>query len=413
MQSHAEVQEYAANLIVKVIEALTRESTNMSVSEAGSGGAEPKPKDIVFKGTYEEINRFFYESQWTDGLPIVPPTTEKVQEFLRYTDRSPDEALGTLPPGNREATVWTVAVNGVMAGCRPEYMPALIAVSEAVADPRFGMQFAGSTAGWSPVIIVNGPIIKQLDFNYGQGVMRSARQANTTLSRFLRLFMLNVPRYVVGMDKAAFGQNIIVAIAENEDDSPWESLSVSRGFKTGVSVVTVTSAEAVSDNFETFGTGEEQLKGLARQTAKVLGQVPFCLSSFFGPERSVVVALTPLVARTIAKAGYSKSDVQQYLFKNVKIRAAEFDMFLPPGFFGGTACGFVAAGKMEKQFCESTDADRMLPLVHSPKDYLIIITGDAARNRNFVTLQGGDQGFAVSKAIRLPVNWQSLIRATK
>ena len=96
---------------------------------------EANPKDIVFKGTFEEVNKFFYENQWQEGTPIVPPTVEKVAEFLRFTDRSPDEVIGVLLPDSRQATVWNVAVNGVMAGCRPEYMPVLVAIVEAMADP--------------------------------------------------------------------------------------------------------------------------------------------------------------------------------------------------------------------------------------------------------------------------------------
>ena len=99
--------------------------------------AEPEPRDVVFKGTLDEVQEFFYKSMWSDGLPIIPPTLERVEKFLRFTARSHDEALGVLLPENRQATVWNVAVNGVMAGCRPEYMPVLIAAVEAICDPDF------------------------------------------------------------------------------------------------------------------------------------------------------------------------------------------------------------------------------------------------------------------------------------
>jgi hypothetical protein len=109
-------------------------TTTSKISE-GPGFSEPNPKDIVFKGTFEDVNGFFLEKLWSDGLPIVPPTLEKIHEFLKYTDLSPDTNLGLMLPSNRYATVWSVAVNGVMAGCRPEYMPVLIAIAEAIADP--------------------------------------------------------------------------------------------------------------------------------------------------------------------------------------------------------------------------------------------------------------------------------------
>src|SRR5262249_16216911 len=142
---------------------------------------EPVPRDIVFKGTYEEVQDFFDERMWADGLPVAPPTIKRVEEFLKFTDRAPEEVLGIVQPDFREATIWNVAVNGVMAGCRPEYMPVLIAVTEAMIDPKFFVEDAGSTPGWEPLIILNGPIIKELDFNYGGGVMRIGRRANTSI----------------------------------------------------------------------------------------------------------------------------------------------------------------------------------------------------------------------------------------
>ena len=104
------------------------------------------------------MNDYFYAKQWTDGLPIVPPTAEKVAQFLKYTDRSPDDVLGALHPSLRPATVRSIAVNGVMAGCLPEYMPVLVAIIEAIADYRFHLEDAGSSAGWAPLIILNGPV---------------------------------------------------------------------------------------------------------------------------------------------------------------------------------------------------------------------------------------------------------------
>jgi hypothetical protein len=400
-RSSAEVRQSAGDLVDQVIEALTKEALS---SRTATRVSDPEPKEVIFKGSFEEVNTVFYENRWTDGLPVVPPTIDKAEAFLRYTDRPPDEVIGTLSPGMREATIWKIAVNGIMAGCRPEYMPVLIAVAEAVADPRFGIQHAGSTSGWAPLILLNGPLIRQLGFNHGPGVTRPGRQANTTLSRFLRLFMINVAGYTVGVtDKATFGQNYFVALAEAEEESPWEPFSVDRGFAATANVVTVTSAETLSDAFASFGTGKEQLRTIAWQVARELSAVPVILS--FGKERSIVVALSPLVAKLIAEAGYTKNDVRQYLFRNARMRASEFDMIL----FQTTACELVASGRLEKQFCESPDPNRMLPLVHSPEDFLIVVTGDPARNRSFVSLQGGDQGLATSKEIELPSRWDALM----
>ena len=139
----------------------------------------------MFRGTFEEVNAHFYERQWSDGLPIVPPTPQKIEEFLSFTDRAPDESLGILLPESRAATIWAVAANGVMAGCRPEYMPILVALVEAMADPTYGVEHSGNTPGSETLIILNGPIIKDLEFNYTQGVLRDGFMPNTSVGRGL------------------------------------------------------------------------------------------------------------------------------------------------------------------------------------------------------------------------------------
>ncbi len=170
---------------------------------------EPGSRDIVFKGMFDEVNKFFYDREWGDGLPIVPPTIKKVEEFLKYTDHPADEVIGVLLPDSREATVWNIAVNGVMAGCRPEYMPVLTAIVQVMADPKFGQEQLGNTPGPEGVqITVNGPIIKDLGFNYEQGALRTGVQANTSIGRFWRLYLRNVAGFLLNKtDKGTFGGN--------------------------------------------------------------------------------------------------------------------------------------------------------------------------------------------------------------
>jgi hypothetical protein len=181
-------------LLPRVIAGLTQpcESAGLTPAPAPAADAGTAPRDIVFTGTLDEVQEHFYERRWSDGLPIIPPTLDRVERFLRFTEREPDEVLGVTPPANRQATVWNVAVNGVMAGCRPEYMPILLAVVEAIVDPAYKVEDAGSTPGWESLIVLSGPIIKELGFNSGQGVMRVGKQANTSIGRFLRLYLRNL-----------------------------------------------------------------------------------------------------------------------------------------------------------------------------------------------------------------------------
>jgi hypothetical protein len=181
---------------------------------------EPEREDVVFRGTLDEVQEHFDEQLWSDGLPVIPPTLDRVRAFLRFTERDAAEVLGILSPDDREATIWNIAVNGVMAGCRPEYMPVLVAMAEVIAEPRFHLRDAGATPGWEPLIILNGPIVKELDFNYESGVMRVGRQANTSIGRFLRLYMRNVAglRIAPGhTDKGSIATGFNVVVPENQD----------------------------------------------------------------------------------------------------------------------------------------------------------------------------------------------------
>lgn len=408
VQSSEEIYKCAKALLDEVIKALTGPATG--AKRLAATPVEAATREIIFRGTLEEVNQFFQEKRWTDGLPIIPPTVEAVDEMLRYTDLSPAKVLGTLPPGNGEATVWSVAVNGVMAGCRPPYMPVLLALVEAIAEPRFGLQHAGSTVGWTPMIIMNGPLIKELDFNCGQGVLRPERQANITAARFLRLYMVNIAGYLTGAtDMATFGRNYYPVLAEAEDQSPWVPLSVERGFRPGSSVITVLSCMSMSEHFESIGTASDHLRILAREVARQLISAATPVAGF-GHEVSPLVCLSPLVATVIASGGYSKDDVKEYLFKNARIPAHEFDEKVRRTWPDFTACKAVKSGKLPECFCETEDPNRMVPLVHSPEEFLIVVSGHEARNRSFVVAQCGEQGLAVSKEVRLPNDWPRLLR---
>ena len=406
-QTKEEIKKHAGIVLGHVIQALTQPAPEPQM--ASPGEPETGPREIVVKGNLREVNDFFYDRQWTDGLPVIPPTVKAVEEMLKYTDRSPDEVLAVLQPSRREATPWSVAVNGVMAGCRPAYMPALTALIEAIAEPSFGLQHAGSTAGWTPLVILNGPIIKELNFNSGQGVLRPQRQANVTVSRFLRLAMMNLAGYQIGTtDLACFGTNYLPVLAEAEEESPYEPLSVERGFGKGSNVITVLSCLSMSYHFTSQETAEEHLQILADEVKRELGGQYVQVMTIFGPDISPVLCLSPLVASVLADAGYSKKDLRKYIFEHARIPASEFDKELA-GLWGGfTACKAVEQGRLPRLFCETEDPQRMLPVMHHPDELLIVVSGSAVRNRSFVAKQTGDQGLAVSKEIRLPANWAKL-----
>jgi len=410
MHSSDELRRSVEVLVPQILTALT-DPTEAEVASV----SEPGPGEIVFTGTFEEVNDFFYEKQWSDGLPIVPPTRAKVEAFLKFTDRSPNEIISVLRPEKREATVLSIAVNGVMAGCRPEYMPILIAIVEAMADPRFGLEHAGSTPGWEALIILNGPIIRQLGFNCEGGVFRPGNQANISIGRFFRLYMRNVPRYLPGRtDKATYGQNFIPVLPENEEaifQIGWQPLSVDRGFEAGDNVITISSCRHMSNPFKTIG-------GAAKTHLDRIADFMLRTQEYYwvayGPVAPTVI-MSPVVAIKLSSEGYTKNEIRKYIYDNAKIPAHIYDKELKVNWHKETACSFVEQGILPAHFCESGDPDRLLPILqgHEPEDLLIVVSGDPNRNRSRICHQNSTQGFPTSKKIELPANWEALIAGVK
>ena len=271
------------------------------------------------------MNDHFQERVWSDGLPIIPPTLEYVDAFLSFTDRSPGEVIGLLPPTRLPATVWKVAVNGAMAGCRPEYMPVLLAIAEAVADPAFGIENVGSTAGMTPLIILNGPIVKQLNFNSGQGVLRPQARANITVSRFLRLLMVNIAGYRLGeADMATFGRNYYPGARRSRRRKSLGNRLVSiAALRVGTNLITVMAANSITHSFLTDGPAENHLRVIAREVARELGGNLLVAMERFGGRIAPVLGLTPLVAGILAKEGYSKDDVKRWIYERALIPAKQ------------------------------------------------------------------------------------------
>ena len=176
-----------------------------------------------------------------------------------------------LLPDNRMATVWNVAVNGVMAGCRPEYMPILVALVEAMADPQYGVEHSGNTPGAETLIMLNGPLIKQLGFNYEQGALRDGFQANTSIGRFWRLYLRNVAGFLLHQnDKGTFGNTWRVVLAENEDSLArmgWTTIAADMGVPAADSAVTISRFTGGNVIVSVFGDSAGADAALPRQCA--------------------------------------------------------------------------------------------------------------------------------------------------
>ncbi len=375
---------------------------------------EPAASDTVFTGGFEEVNRFFYENGWSDGLPVVPPTRAKVERFLEFTDRDPEAEIGVLAPDNRAATPWNVAVNGVMAGCRPEYMPVLLALVEAMADASYGVEHSGNTPGAETLIVANGPIIRDLGFNYEQGVLRDGFQANTAIGRFWRLMLRNVAGFLPHeTDKGTYGGTWRVVLAENESvlrRIGWPTIAADQGVDGDGGAVTVSRFTGGDCIVSVYGqTAEEMLPYLADALVKATGwQLCFTIGLSTGGYKPLLV-LSPVLAETIAKSGFSKADVKAWFFEHARMPAWKFENYigawtnLVPG--RRSLVDLVNLGKAPRIFAESSDPERLVPIVCEPEDFMIAVAGDPLRTNAFVFAHNGILGFPTSKPVQLPDGW--------
>jgi len=378
-----------------------------ALAEGATANAEPSVRDIVFKGGFADLNQHFIEREWSDGLPINPPTRARIEAFLSHTQRDPEEVLGIMLPDSRAATIWSVAVNGVMAGCRPEYMPVLVALAEAMADPEHGVEHSGNTPGGETLIILNGPVVKALGFNYTQGVMRDGFQANTTVGRFWRLYLRNVAGFLPHKtDKATYGNTWRVAIAENDDAVRaigWQPLSVDQGFADGDSTVTIARYTGGGMASSMSGSKPEGLldylaDGLIKNT---FWQIMFSVGTGYGKLRPLAL-ITPIIAETIAASGWSKDDVKQYLFEKARIPAWEFERMLRDwtGKPVWSLTDEARKGSIPADvYAVSEDPGRLVPIVWEPSHFMVVVTGDPGRTSGYMFGHNGQFGFPVTKKI--------------
>jgi hypothetical protein len=393
---------------------------NLTVQPAVKGkGGEPSARDIVFKGGFNAVNQYFYDNELSDGLPIVPPTLEAIEAFLKFTDRDPNEVLGVILPDSRAATIWSIAVNGVMAGCKPEYMPVLIAAIEGMCDPKYGVEHSGNTPGGDTLLILNGPIIKELGFNYTQGALRDGFMANTSIGRFWRLYLRNVAGFLPHKtDKATFGNTWRVVLAENDDvlkQIGWANTAEEMGHNAGDNTVTVARYTGGGSFSSVSGsTPEELLPYVADSVLKYhMWQLTFTTSHGNGMLRPLVV-LSPIIVETIANAGWTKADVKQYLYDHARLPAWEFERQLRVWNIRGVwdLKDDVRNGRIPKVFYESDDENRLVPIVWKPEDFMIAVSGDPLRNNMYVFAHNGFLGFPTGKKIQLPKDWESKLHSS-
>jgi hypothetical protein len=320
---------------------------------------------MVVDDSLAAINNLFIEKGWSDGLPVIPPTEQAVELMLTGTKRNPADIVAAIPPCWGKATVEKIAINAVMAGCLPEYMPVIITAVEAMADQRFRLaEIQPTTHPVAPLIIVNGPIAKKLDINSKAGAFGPCWRANATIGRAIRLLLLNIGGALPGkLDLSTQGQpsKFTYCIAENEEDSPWEPLHVEKGFDAAVSTVTAVAAENPHNiNEHVAINGEEMLISICNAVMNTGA------NNVLFQEGSPVIALGPEHAATIAADGYSKNDVRDYIYEKSRIPLNRFHRRAIDKYYPGW------------------DENATVPITARKEDIIIIVVGGTGKHSSYL-----------------------------
>jgi len=256
-----------------------------------------------------------YERGWSDGLPVVPPTEDRVLQMLTGTTRSPDEIVGIIPPDNVPATVEKIAINAVMAGCKPEYLPVVLAAVEAACLDEFCMHGLLATTYFSgPVVIVNGPIIDKIGMNAGINALGQGNRANATIGRALQLVIRNIGGGKPGgVDRAALGNpgKYTFCFPEREHDSYWESLAVERGYSADESTVTLFAGDGVHGIADQKSRTPESLTKSIATTLSTVCHPKLALAA------DAILIVTPEHQRVFREAGWAKARFRQELDKHL------------------------------------------------------------------------------------------------
>ncbi|MBI2906585.1 MAG: hypothetical protein HYX92_02885 [Chloroflexi bacterium] len=272
-----------------------------------------KSKRVDVPDSSDAINELAYRRGWTDGLPIVAPTEEKVAAMLQEIGRDPGELIVRVPPALGKATVEKIAINAVMAGCLPSYAPVIIAALEAMCEPDFNLNgIQATTNPVAPATIVNGPVRKKLDINCGANCLGQGWRANATIGRAIRFLLLNIGGAAPGpVDKAVHGQpaKYTLCFGEDEEGSVWDPLHVERGFEREDSAVTVVGMSGTTNILTAGVRFSDEILMLIGNTLAQMGSNDMFLG---GGQPTVVLASGH--AALFKSEGYSKEDVKQTIY---------------------------------------------------------------------------------------------------
>lgn len=398
----------------QIVAGLTTPITQAEI-DAAKNADHGDLRDDVFWGNINQIDSFFTQMQWTDGLPFVPPTYDEANRYLEYCDYNWHQTIVVMPGAYRNVTAWHVAVNAIMAGCKPEYMPLLIALTKAMAGPEFRRTLL-STHAWAPYCIINGPMARQLGLDNGQGQINE--KANICIGRFLNLAIMNMMGYYVKSNRmGTFGYPTAWCLLE--DDAAcrrvgWEPLHVQRGIGLNESAVTVTSALLWGNNMAVSTQDPQKIMQLIAWDCSERGQCALGSSQQFTPR---TILMTEPTARILAQEYetldeledslivYSRRPVKERAFANLYANTGgqkDYNMNQYTRYIEQAEGGQTTPTAPWYDRTEATQ--KTVPCMRKDST-IFIITGDTARNKVQV-MPGGN--FSTVK-VEVPAFWTELM----
>lgn len=355
----------------------------------------PRQRVEVVRGpnAAERVQELFLRRGWTDGLPVVAPTLARVKAALRFTSLGPAEVLGEVEPLKGLATTERVAANAVMAGCRPEYLPVVLAAVECLLDPAFNLRGVQTTdENVTPLLVVNGPVARLLAINGGFGALGPGWQANATIGRAIRLVMNNIGGDWPGaVSFAGLGQpgRYTLCLAENEEQSPWAPLHVEAAMTADQSAVTLTRAESVIN-----------VTGGLREIASVMGSAASGFGILWSGRPTVLIA--PAVAADCARRGLGKDDVRRFLWEQGRWRRADWEK--------SWLTERILANRRWPDWVEAEASRGDIPATRTPDDIVLVVAGgDIPIPQNAYCPSWGFPPARITREIRLPVDWTQLL----
>ncbi len=325
-------------------------------------------------------NELFQRSGWTDGLPIIAPTPERVAEFLEAVGMAAEDVVGTEQVRQRQISAGKLAINAVMAGCLPGCMPVLVAVVQAMCEPEYSLHGASSSTGGSaPFIVVNGLIARELEMEALHSVFASGNRANATIGRAVRLLLMNVLGSIPGqMDRSTLGHpgKVTFCIAEDEEDSPWPALAQERGVPLGQSAVTVMAAESPHQILNEWTQDPRELL----ETLAASMRANMLTYSIWAGNYALIIPRQP--REVLTAAGWTKHDIREYIFQSARVKRGQWREV-------GKA--IIAARR---------DEEREYTALRTPDDLLVVAAGGPAGGfAAIVPPWYGNKSLAVTKVI--------------